>query len=209
MRCLSLGTLFAVLLSAQPAPDASAILKGVEQRYNSTNTLQAKFTQTLKDRGRNRSPESGTVYINKSSHRTRWDYSVPAGDFFLSDGKYTYQYDKDKNTVERELFKETEDTRIPLSFLLGQLDFKKDFERYNATIEGANTAIALIPRNKKLAFSEITILVAPDFSIRRVKVTGAGSTMEYALDGEQRNAKIPDSTFKFTAPPGAKIIENN
>ena len=32
------------------------VLKEVEKRYNSTNTLQANFTQTLTDRGRTRTP---------------------------------------------------------------------------------------------------------------------------------------------------------
>ncbi len=204
MRAVALAMIFSVFVLAQPAPDASAILKGVEQRYNSTNTLQAHFTLNFKDRGRPRAPESGTLYLSKPN-RTRWEYANPAGDFFLSDGKYTYEYNKARNTVDRVPFKETEDTRIPLSFLLGNLNFDKDFERYTAKREGENTAITLQPRNKKLAFSEITILVAPDYSIRRVQVVGQGSVMEYVLDNEQRNIKLPESLFKFTPPPGAKI----
>jgi chaperone LolA len=206
MRTLVLTTILGAVLSAQPAPDASAILKGVEQRYNSTNTMQARFTYIFKDRGRPRAPETGTVYLSKPN-RTRWDYTNPAGDFFLSDGKFTYQYDKAKNTVDRVPFKETEDTRIPLSFLLGQLNFDKDFDRFTAKREGENTAITLEPRNKKLAFSEITILVAPDYSIRRVNVVGQGSVMEYMLEGEQRNVKLAESTFKFTTPAGAKVTD--
>lgn len=206
MRAFVLGTILGALSLAQPAPDASAILKGVEQRYNSTNTLQAKFTLNFKDRGRPRAPESGTVYLNKPN-RTRWEYANPAGNFFLSDGKFTYDYDKAHNSVDRIPFKETEDTRIPLSFLLGQLNFDKDFERFTAKRDGDLTAITLEPRNKKLAFSEITIWVAPDNSIRRVNVVGQGSVMEYVLDSEQRNVKLADSLFKFTPPPGAKVTD--
>jgi len=206
MRTLVLATICGAFVFAQPAPDASAILKGVEQRYNSTNSMQARFTYTFKDRGRPRAPETGTVYLSKPN-RTRWDYTNPAGDFFLSDGKFTYEYEKAKNNVDRVPFKETDDTRIPLSFLLGQLNFDKDFERYTAKREGENTAIKLEPRNKKLAFSEITILVAPDYSIRRVNVVGQGSVMEYVLDGEQRNVKLAESLFKFTPPAGAKVTD--
>lgn len=206
MRALALAVVSAALVFAQPAPDASAILKGVEQRYNSINTLQARFTLNFKDRGRPRAPESGTVYLSKPN-RTRWEYSTPPGDFFLSDGKFTYEYDKAHNSVDRVPFKETEDTRIPLSFLLGRLDFNKDFERFTAKGEGGNTAITLYPRNKRLAFTEITILVAPDSSIRRVNVVGQGSVMEYLLDGEQRNPKLAESLFKFTPPAGAQVTD--
>jgi chaperone LolA len=206
MRAFLLNTVLAALVYAQPAPDASAILKGVEQRYNTTNTLKAHFTLNFKDRGRPRTPESGALYLSKPN-RTLWEYSKPEGDFFLSDGKYTYEYDKAHNTVDRVPFKETEDTRIPLSFLLGQLNFDKDFERYTAKRDGELTAITLEPRNKKLAFSEITIWVAPDYSIHRVQVVGQGSVMEYVLDNEQRNIKLPDSLFKFKAPPGAQVAD--
>lgn len=206
MRLFILSLMFGALATAQSAPDTSAILKGVEQRYNSTNTMQAHFTYIFKDRGRPRAPESGTLYLSKPN-RTRWDYTNPAGDFFLADGKYTYEYDKSHNNVDRVPFKETEDTRIPLSFLLGNLNFNKDFESFTGKREGENTAITLVPRNKKLAFSEITILVAPDYSIRRVEVVGQGTVMEYVLDDEKRNLKLAESLFKFMPPPGAKITD--
>ena len=200
-------TVLTVAAHAAP-PDTAAILKGVEQRYNSTNTLQATFTVTLKDRGRTRTPERGTLYLSKPN-RTRWEYTIPAGNLFLSDGKIVYDYDKLKNAADRWPFKETDDMRIPLSFLLGKLDFQKDFDTYRASPDGANTAITLTPRNKKLLFKEIAIVVAPDFAIHRVTVTDQPGTsvMEYLLDAEQRNVKLADTLFKFTPPAGAQVVD--
>ncbi len=66
----------------------------------------------------------------------------------------------------------------------------------------------MTPRNKKLAFQEITITVAPDSTIRRVIVSDEMSlVMEYTLEGEQRNLKLADSLFKFTPPPGAQVVD--
>lgn len=196
------------LLAAAQAPvDTLAVLKGVEKRYNSINTLQANFTHTFKDRGRTRAPERGTVYLSKPG-RTRWEYVEPQGNLFVSDGKFTYSYDRRRNTVDREPFKETEDMRIPLSFLLGKLDFQKDFEQFRARREGENAVITAIPRNKKLLFKEIIMVVAPDFALRRVTVVGQeGSEMEYVLEGEQRNPKLAESLFRFTSPAGAQMFE--
>jgi outer membrane lipoprotein carrier protein len=210
MRPLALLFSLCLTLWSQSAPDTNAILRDVEKRYNSTSTLQANFTQTMKDRGRAKAPERGVLYLSKGSpSRTRWDYTSPPGDFFLSDGKFVYDYNKAKNSVDRFPYKETEDMRIPLSFLLGKLDFTKDFDRKVATRDdGANTVIAMTPRNKKLAFKEITITVAPDSSIRRVVVSDEGAlVMEYTLDGEQRNLKLPEALFKFTPPPGAQVVD--
>lgn len=211
MRTLALLATLSLTLWAQSAPNTTAILDGVEKVYNSTKTLQANFTVTFKDRGRAKLPEKGVLYLSKQGgpSRTRWEYTSPAGNLFLSDGKFIYDYDKEKNLADRYPYKETEDLRVPLSFLLGKLDFKKDFERFEAKRDGANTTIAMMPRNKNLYFREIAVTVAPDATIRRVVITDQPGTtvMEYLLDGEQRNLKLADSLFKFTAPPGAKIID--
>ena len=195
---------------AQNTPNTMAILKRVEERYNSIKTLQASFTTTLKERGRTHTPDKGTLYLSKPN-RTRWEYTTPAGDFFLSDNKYTDHDDKSKYVGEREPFRETEDMRIPLAFLIGQLNFVKDFEKFEAKPEAPNspnTAISLSPKNKKLLFREIRLLVAPDAAILRATVIGQeGSEQDYVLENEQRNPKLPESVFKFTAPPGAQVVE--
>lgn len=209
MKLFALGLVFPFAMQAQAPPDTLAILKSVEKRYNAVDKLQASFTQVFRDRGRPHPPQTGTLYLSKPG-RTRWDYTGDdAGNFFLSDGKYTYYYDKRANSVERQLFKETEDQRIPLAFILGKLDFLKDFEKFNANWEDAgNVVIHMTPHNKNLLFRDIILTVAPDSSIRRVIVNGQeGSVMEYSLSGEQRNPKLPDSLFKFSAPPSAQVVD--
>lgn len=209
MRLFALAVTLAFAAGAQtPSPNALTILKGVEKRYNTVSTLQATFTQIFRDRGRARMPQTGTLYLSKPN-RTRWEYSgADAGDFFLSDGKFTYEYSKKTNSVEREPFKQTEDQRIPLAFLLGRLDFEKDFEKFDKKTDGSDSIITLFPHNKNLLFKNIVITVAPDFSIRRVLVNvQEGSSMEYTLASEERNIKLPDTLFKFAAPPGAQVVD--
>ena len=136
------------------------------------------------------------------------EYTAPAGDLFVSDGKTAYDYDKRKNEADRIPIKETDDMRIPLSFLLGTLDFQKDFERFESKPDGANQIVTAHPRNKKLLFQSITMTIAPDYSIRKVTVLGQeGSTMDYVLEAEQRNVKLADSLFQFQAPPGAQVVD--
>lgn len=210
MRLLALLFTLSVPAWSQTAPDTSMILRNVEKLYNATTTLRANFTVNFKDRGRPKAPARGILYLSKGTpSRTRWDYSAPAGNVFLSDGKFIYDYDKPKNEVTRYPYKETEDLRVPLSFLLGKLDFSKDFEKFAATRDGANTAITMTPRNKKLLFKEITITVASDFTIHRVIVTDQPGTsvMEYVLESEQRNLKLADTLFRFTLPTGAHLVD--
>jgi len=217
MERVSLRAQFAVLAAlllvtaaagqAPKAPDTMAILKDVEKVYNSTRTLEAAFTQTFIDRGRTRSVQKGTVYLSKPK-KTRWQYSMPDGNWFLSDGEYSYSYEKAKNTVERERVKETDDMRIPLAFLLGTLDFQKDFGKFETRQEGANTYIKATPKNDKLLFTDVAMLIAPDSTLRQVSITSQDSSiMQFVLEGEKRNLPVAASLFRFTAPPGAKVVD--
>lgn len=202
-------TLLAAGLAGQTKTlSTSAILREVEKRYNSTKTLEATFTQTLVDRGRTRAVKKGTLYLSKPK-KTRWQYSTPAGDWFLSDASFAYNYDKAKNEVERIKMRETDDMRIPLAFLLGTLDFQKDFREFRARAEGGGTYITLTPKNEKLLFREVAMLVASDFTIKKVNVTGQDfSINEFVLDGEKRNQPLAASLFEYKTPAGAKVIDS-
>ena len=62
--------------------------------------------------------------------KMRWDYSQPKGKLFVSDGKFLWLYTPDENRVEKMKLKESEDMRAPLAFLLGKLDFDKEFQQH-------------------------------------------------------------------------------
>lgn len=206
---LLVAALASAALGSGQTVDVLKVLHGVEDRYNHSKTLEANFVQTFRVQQRSRVPEKGVVYLSRP-RRTRWNYSMPAGRVFLSDGKYVYDYDPSDNTYQREPMKETDDERIPLSFLLGNLNFQKDFDKFEAHQDGENAVIAAFPKNQNLAFSQITMTIAPDYSIHRVLVVGKDfSTTEFLLSDEKRNIPIPDSTFVFDPPAGARGIAFN
>jgi len=77
----------------------------------------------------------------------RWQYTTPAGKLFVSDGKYIYLYTPGTQRVERSKVKETDDMRAPLAFLLGKLDFQRDFKRFVSRPRGPDFLIAAEPRS--------------------------------------------------------------
>ncbi|MEP6962842.1 MAG: outer membrane lipoprotein carrier protein LolA [Acidobacteriota bacterium] len=208
IRSILLVAMLLSALIAQGPVDTNSILRRVEKRYNETKTMQANFTQTLKEKGRTHIPKRGVVYLNKKNHQARWDYTEPAGDFFLSSDKYAWDYDKDKKVVERIPMKETDDLRIPLAFLLGTIDFDKDFQKFEQTSDREIAVIKAHPKSDKLLFKDLTMWIAPDASIRQVTVLGQdGSTMLYVLEKEQRNLPLSDALFRFTLPQGAQLVD--
>ena len=108
--------------------DLQRTLKGVEDRYNKIQTLQVKFTENYTSRGRTRT-ESGTLYLRKKG-KMRWEYS--SGKLFVSDGKFIYSYYPDEHRAEKMSMKETDDMKAPLAFLLGDVNFERDFGEYHS-----------------------------------------------------------------------------
>ena len=64
--------------------------------------------------------------------RMRWEYSQPKGKLFVSDGKSLWLYTPADNRAEQMKLKESEDMHAPLAFLLGKLNFEKEFRNLRA-----------------------------------------------------------------------------
>ena len=139
--------------------DVPRTLKGVEDRYNRTQTLQLSFTESYQQGARTR-VEKGDLFLRKPG-RMRWQYTAPAGKLFVSDGKFIYSYTPQDNRAEKMKLKETDDMRAPLAFLLGRLDFNKDFREFRAHAEDGGVFITAIPKSDKLPYSEVSFLTAP------------------------------------------------
>jgi outer membrane lipoprotein carrier protein len=194
--------LFAGILAL--GQDVTKTLHGIENRYNNAKTLRVNFTETLIARSGRHVPQAGVLYLRKP-YQMRWEYTSPAGDLFLSDGKFTYDYIAKSNSVEQDKLKEGDDQRGPLAFLLGKLDFDRDFGEFHTG--DADGAITAVPKSDKLEFREVTIVPGPDFSIKKLSIKGQdGSVIECVFDGEQRNPALSDNLFKFTKPPGAVVV---
>ena len=188
--------------------DTSRILKGVESRYNKAVTLRVSFSEAYTLQNRRRPVESGELTLRKPG-KMRWEYSKPPGKLFVSDGKDAYYYSPDSNRVERIRMKEVEDFRAPLAFLLGRLDFSRDFKEYHVRPEGTNFHIRCIPKNDRLPYAEVVMVIAPDYRIERLRVTGHDrSVLEFGFSSESVNPAISDDRFYFKIPKDAEYVES-
>lgn len=189
------------------APDVTRILNGVESRYNRARTLQIHFEQTYAAPRRGPQTEAGELFLRKPG-RMRWQYTQPAGKLFVSDGKFMYLYSPATNKVERTKVKESDDMRAPLAFLLGNINFQRDFKRFVAHKEGEDTWIAAEPRSSKAPFSKVEFRVSPAYEIRQLIVAGDGtSAMAFRFGQEKLNPPLSEKMFQFQPPAGAEVVE--
>jgi outer membrane lipoprotein carrier protein len=186
--------------------DLNALLKGVEQRYNRAKTLQVQFNESYSVQGRARKSESGELTLRKPG-RMRWDYATPSGKLFLSDGNDVFLYTPDSHKVEKTKLKASEDMRAPLAFLLGKLDFAKEFRDFTWKQEGANYSIAAKAKTDQLPYDKIEMLITPDYEIRRLVINGQDqSVLTFQFEQEKLNPAVNDALFKFQMPAGATLV---
>jgi outer membrane lipoprotein carrier protein len=103
--------------------------------------------------------------------------------------------------------KQTEDMRAPLAFLLGKLNFDKEFQNIEALPVAGGTRITADPKAVNL-YSKVEFLLTPAFEIQKLQVTGQdGSILDFAFSDERLNPTVADSLFKFSVPPGAQLVE--
>jgi outer membrane lipoprotein carrier protein len=202
-----LATLAATGFAADPATDR--LLKQVENRYNKVATLQVRFAETYGGRGRPARTEAGVLYLRKPG-RMRWDYTSPAGKLFVSDGKSVFLYLPSSNSVKKMKLKDTEDMRAPLAFLLGKLNFEKEFRNTQARPADGATVITTEPKSDNLPYSRVEFTVAPTFEIRKLRVTNLDqTTLEFAFEAEKLNPPLANSLFQFQAPAGTEVADED
>jgi len=185
------------------------LLKQVEARYNHAKTLQILFQEQYTRPGQIRRSESGVLMLRKPG-RMRWDYSQPKGKQFLSDGKFLYLYSPDTNRAEKAKVQETADMRAPLAFLLGKLNFQKEFRDIQGQPDAGGMRITAEPRTDNLPYSHVEFAVTSDARIREVKVTAYDqSILDFTFDKEKMDPPLDARLFQFQLPAGAQLVEGD
>jgi outer membrane lipoprotein carrier protein len=187
------------------APTADELIRQVQDRYNGVRTLSVDFR--MEDH--HRPPEEGKLTLRKQG-KMRWDYSKPAGKLFVADGKTVYLYSARDNKVEKVPLKDTEDMRAPLAFLLGHLDLRKEFRNFATRPGGEEDGTWLVASAKsdRAPYEQIDMLIAPDGSVRHLKVAGRDqSEIDFYFKEERLNPPVSDALFHFTIPPGAEVVD--
>jgi outer membrane lipoprotein carrier protein len=199
--------IFATVAPSTAQTDLTKTLQGIERRYNRPRTMQMHFEHSLTGQGRIGRTESGILYLQKPG-RMRWDYTHPKGKLFLTDGKYVWFYSPNIGRVERSPMKESGDLRAPLAFLMGRLDFRRDFGEFRTKPEGADMSVTATPKSARAPYTIVEFVVTPEYRIRTLKVTGHDqSVMTFHLSDEKTNPVLGSTLFRFVVPKGVEVVD--
>jgi outer membrane lipoprotein carrier protein len=201
-------------LNAQKSPAPAAgpaavheVAQLVDGHYNKLHSLRAGFTESYQGLGMSRS-ESGTLLLLKPG-RMKWDYSSPAGKLFLLDGKYAWFWSPSAAQVQRIAAKELDDLRSPLRFLLGHTQLEKEFDNLRVTPgpEGEFTLTG-VPKGQENRVRQVRFNITAVGAITAIEIEETdGALTRFTFTGEEPNAAIPESTFRFTPPAGIPVVD--
>jgi outer membrane lipoprotein carrier protein len=195
--------------SVAAADNSDAVVDALQRNYDATTDFVADFRQETEVKALNRSLKANGRISFKRPGKMLWNYETPKGQFVLADGKYLYYFQPEQNQVIKSPLKNAFRGDIPLSFLLGLGNLKKDF---NASLKGSEEnqhILRLEPKGEAGGYSEILLGVSKStYDILRVSVRdAAGNVTTLRFSGMHKGVGVKDGLFQFQIPAGADIVE--
>jgi len=188
---------------------ADAVVDALQKNYDATVDFVADFRQETEVKTLNRTMKASGKLSFKRPGKMLWRYEEPKNQFVLTDGKHLYFYQPEQNQVIKSPLKNAFRGDIPLSFLLGLGNLKKDFNAALKASDDSQNVLRLEPKGEAGGYSEILVGVSKaSADILWVSVRDAASnltTLRFA--GMRKGVGVNDSLFQIKIPNGADIVE--
>lgn len=197
------------------AQSPESIMDRAVKGYAEMRSMRADFRQTITNPLTGTKATSNGVLLRKDPNLLSITFSDPKGDRLVSDGSTLWVYlpssapgqvirmpanaDGSTGMVDPGgLFLSSPATRFTIS------------GSGSATIGGRKTAIVnLVPKRSNNAFTRARVWIdAADYTIRQFEIVDAnGLTRLVTISNVRPNVTIAASSFKFTPPKGARVID--
>jgi len=218
-RAVAAAVTVALAVWAGPAAaqqeGAGAILDGAVAAFGRATTLQADFTQFLRDPMVGTSDTSSGEFLRQSPGKFAFRWRHPNGDVILANGQVLWAYLP--SSAPGQAIRSTltgrpgESADVFAEFLddPGQR-FVVSYVRADSVGPRAADVLSLVPRQQgTLPYRRVLIWVdRADSLVRRVEINeGSGALRRIVLDHLRVNAPIPASAFVFRPPRGVRIVD--
>jgi outer membrane lipoprotein-sorting protein len=86
---------------------------------------------------------------------------------------------------------------------------KKEFRDFQMHPGDGGTWLEASARNDRVPYEKVDMLIAPDGSVRELKVVGRDqSLLSFSFNNERLNPPVSDALFHFSIPPGAEVVNS-
>ena len=195
--------------------DVRATLARAEEIYDSLNSLEAQFEQTIEVTLLGRSRTGSGTWYQKGRGRFVMDFSDPVDDLIVADGSYLWLYYP--STHPGQVIRSEIDagaTGAGMVDLQGRI-FDEAASGYDAVFEDGETIddhatllIRLTPTGES-PYRRVRVWIdATTFLVRKFEILEKNETLRtVVLRNLRPNHPIPDEVFGFTPPADADVFE--
>lgn len=185
------------------------VIDGLQKSYNSTVDFVAEFRQETEIKTLTRTLKTwGRLYFKRPG-RMLWRYDEPKGQFVLADGENLFFYQPEQGQVIKSPLKNAFRSDIPLSFLLGLGNLKKDFKVSSMGLEQDHYVLRLGPKGELGGVGEFLLgLDRRTFNILWIRIgDAAGNVTTIRFSNMQKGTGLKDSLFRLQLPDGVDVVE--
>ena len=177
--------------------NANAILKNIQDKFNSITDLSAQITQSVNDKV---NLKGKAFYKKENSLRFEFDNML-----IISDGETSWNYNKKQDKVIITDY-DTEGNKI-LSIRQIIFEYPEDCELNTFEFE-ASKVLELIPKDDTFSFNSVKLFIDSENLITKVLVDDpATGKIQIDISDYQLNKNIPVSYFQFSPPEGSQVLD--
>lgn len=204
-----LGISLGCAQAAERPESVEVVVEKLQSRYEATQDFAADFRQETQIRSLNRQTKGrGKLYFKRPG-KMLWRYEEPKGQWVLADGKNFYYYQPEQGQILKSPLRNALSSEIPLSFLLGLGNLKRDF---SAGLKGSGWAeyqLQLSPKGGQGRLGQLLLGVDTEtFDIRWAQIVDTvGNVTTVRFSGLQRETGLQDTLFQVKIPPGVEVVD--
>jgi outer membrane lipoprotein carrier protein len=194
---------------AADSKSAEQIVDALQKNYDATIDFIADFQQETEVKALGRSLKAWGKLSFKRPGKMLWRYEEPKGQIVLTDGSHLFFLQPEQNQVIKSPLKNAFRSDIPLSFLLGLGNLKKDFNSVLKSTEKDEYILRLEPKGETGGFSEILLGVnRKSADIVWVSIRDAANNLtSLRFSNMKKGVGLQDSLFRINIPDGVDIVE--
>jgi outer membrane lipoprotein carrier protein len=204
MTALVSALLLAAQAAAAPEPSPADLARKVQDHYERTADLEARFQQTYTYSGfGRRQVSSGTLRVKKPG-MMRWDYEKPSKKTIAVKGSRLVQWEPEEHQAYVDDKFDASAMSAAVTFLLGKGDLAREFDL--ATGEGGT--LLLRPKEPDPRVESIALTVGPGGEVTATRVVdGSGNVNEIKFSEVRRNQGLPEAAFEVKLPKDVRRVE--
>ncbi len=190
------------------------VVKEIRSAYGSIDTYQANFTIESERHGR-KTVQKGVIRF-KNSDRLVMDFTQPANQKIVSNGKMLWIYIPSMNVVAEQDLKSdaglfAAGSKSGLNRLFSKYHYRFASKEQPETMKDGSKmyTLELKQRESRSGYREINLLVNENYFITKAEgITSTGKKVSISLTDFKTDVDLPGSLFKFDIPARARVLKN-